>query len=328
MKPTSIIFIVVALIIVFVGGRICAGAEARAEKEGIDIFNQNVDEDNNSVYKFAFGTDNIYNKIELVLDEADVYIYGGFSEPYMELYNFDDGSYAMTTSNRNITVNTSFDLMSIVKFWESGFSFDGLRGYFKEQEKTETVMQKRVDIYLPTDGDVNVVNITLDKGSIHVSNIASSIDFSVSLGDGDAVFTAVDTSSYIKADIKKGDLYLNNVSAGTLTAEMTEGDLVAESFDFSNVSVSGVKTSVSITTSNSLEFFDTYLSARQGKITVNEESLGTEYNSESSASNDLTIIVTVTDGNIVMAQAEAKVEPEPDSGTDGDSDTADTAVEQ
>lgn len=316
MKPTSIIFIAIALIIIFVGGRICAGAEARAEKEGIDIFGQTLDDENNSVYKFTFGADNVYNKIELVLDEADVYIYGGFSEPYMELYNFDDGSYAMTTTNRNITVNTSFDIMSIVKFWESGFSFDGLRGYLKETEKTETVMPKRVDIYLPTDGDVNVINVTLDNGSLHVSNLDTAIDFSVNLGEGDAVFTSVNTSSYIKSDIKKGYLYLNGVTAGTMTATMTEGDVNAENFNFKNISITGVKTNVSVTTSNTLDFFDTYLSARQGKITLNGEDRGTEYDSKYSSANDATVIITVTDGNIIMAQAEANPEPAPDSGSD------------
>lgn len=329
MKPTSIIFILISIVIIFFGNRICDNAEKRAEEEGIDIFGQTVDEENNSVYKFTFGAEDVYNKLELVLDEADVYIYGGFSEPYMELYNFEDGSYAMTTTNRNITVNTSLDIMSMLKFWETGFSFDGLRGYLHEQEKTETVMAKRVNIYLPTDGDINVINVTLDKGSVHVSNLDTSVDFAVNLGEGDAVFTSVNTTSYIKSDIKKGDLYLNGVTVGTLTTTMTDGDVNAENFNFTNVSITGVTTNVSVTTSNALDFFDTYLSARQGKVTVNDEDFGAQYDKESSSANEATVIITVTEGNIIMAQAAAEpdpVVPDTDSGTAEDTSAEDPAA--
>ncbi len=327
MKPTSIIFILISIVVIFFGNRICDNALVRAEEEGIDIFGETVDEENNSVYTFTFGSDEIYNKLEFVLDEADVYVYGGFSEPFMELVNFEDGSYAMTTSNRNISVNTSVDIMSMIKFWESGFSFDGLRGYLREEEKTEEVMAKRVNIYLPTDGDVNVVNITLDKGSVHVSDLNTAIDFSINIAEGDAVFTSVKTTSYIKSDLKKGNLYLNGVTAGTLTATMTAGDVNAENFEFSNISITGVTTNVSVTTSAALDFFDTYLSARQGKITVNDTDYGAQYDKEAAA-NDATVIITVTEGNIIMKQVVAPPDPVvPDTGTDTGTDTSETPAE-
>ncbi len=328
MKPTSIIFILIAIAVILIGNSICSRAVARAEKEGIDIFGETVDDEENSVKTFTFGAEEIYNKLELVLDEADVYVYGGFSEPYMELLNFEDGSYAMTTTNRNISVNTSIDIMSMIKFWESGFSFDGLRGYLREEEKTETVMAKRVNLYLPTDGDINVINLTLDKGSVHVSNLDTAVDFTVNIGEGDAVFTSVLTTSHITADLKKGNLYLNGVTAKALTATMTAGDINAEHFNFTNVSVTGVTTNVSIATSNSLDFFDTYLSARQGKITVNDADHGTQYDRESSTAGEATVIITVTEGNIIMKQVVAPPDPVvPDTGTDSGTDTSAPSAE-
>ncbi len=327
MKPTSIIFIIISIAVILLGNNLCKDALVRAENEGIDIFGESVDENNNTVNTVNFGAEEIYNKLELVLDQADVYIYGGFSEPYMELINFEDGSYAMTTINRNITVNTSLDIMSMIKFWESGFSFDGLRGYLREKEQTEEVMEKRVNIYLPTDGDINVINVTLDKGSVNVSNLATAVDLTVTVGEGDAVFTSVDTTSYIKAELKKGDLYLNGVTVHSLTASMTDGDVNAESFYFNNISVTGVKTNVSVSTPNVLDFFDTYLSARQGKITVNETDYGTQYDKESSSANEATVIITVTEGNIIMKQAAAEPDPTPDTGTDTGTDTTATPAE-
>lgn len=321
MKPTSIIFIVISLLIILAGHMICKNAEERAIEEGIEIFGQTLDENNNSVYTFVFGEEEIYNKLELNLDEAEVFIYGGYAEPYIELYNFDEGSYTMTTTNRNISVNTSIDIMSMVMFWESGFKFDGLRNYIERGTEEEVVMEKKVNIYLPTDGDLNVINVTLNKGNVHVSNLNTSIDLSMTVGSGDVVFTGVETESYIKTEIKKGDFYLSDVVTGSLTAVMDEGDINARNFNFNNVSVTGTKANVFINTAQSPDFFDMHLSARRGIIRINDEELGDRYNYESSAQGDSTVIITVTEGNIILTQDNLSFEDNgaaSDSGTDTD----------
>ena len=81
MKPTSIIFLLISLIIILVGWLVCNSAEAKAAEEDIQLFDTVISEDNEAVTEIPFGSDEIYNKIELVADDANVYIYGGFSEP-------------------------------------------------------------------------------------------------------------------------------------------------------------------------------------------------------------------------------------------------------
>lgn len=323
MKPTSIIFIVISLIIILTGYLICGNAERKAEAEGIEIFGQTLDEENNSVYTFIFGEEEIYNKIELNLDEAEVFIYGGYAEPYMELFNFDEGSYTMTTTNRNISVNTSIDIMSMIMFWESGFSFNGLRNYVNRQDDTEAVTEKKINIYLPTDGDLNVIDITLNKGNVHVSNLDTSIDLSFNLKSGNAVFSEVSTRSYIKTEIENGHVYLSDVTAGSFTAVLNEGDVNAENFNFNNVSITGKSTNVFISTAQSPEFFDMHLSARRGSVKINDTDHGVQYNSESSTSNDATVIITVTDGSIIF---DRNISYSENNGIDGGENTADTAT--
>ena len=301
MKPTSIIFLLVALIIILTGWLVCRQAENKAEAEGIAIFEQTLDSDKNSVYSFQFGKDEVYNKLELIIDKADVYIYGGYTDPYMELVNFDEGSYTMTTANRNISVDTSLDLMSVIKFWESGFSFKGFRNYFRAGTD-ETVISKRVNVYLPTDGDLNVINIKLDSGSVTVANLDTSVDLTLTLGSGNAVLTSVATKSHLKCDIKTGGLYLSDVSADTLTSTISEGDVTAENFNFKNINIVGTTTNVYIKAVQSTAFYDLYLSARRGNVKIDGEDKGVQYNMDSSNTGDSTVLITVASGNIIMEQ--------------------------
>ncbi len=324
MKPTSIIFILVAIAIIFCGNNICKRAEERAAEEGIEIFNQTLDDENNAVSTVILGQEEIYNKLELVIDEADIYIYGGTVEPYMELYNFDEGSYTLTTSNRSISVNTSIDIMSVIMFWESGFSFNGMRNYINRTDVEEVIVPKKVNIYLPTDSEINVINVDIDKGNVYISNLDTSVDISVSVGEGNTVFTSVSTDSYIKSEITKGSLYLSDVTVGTLTSEIAEGDINADRFEFNNISVTGAKTNVSIKTSQALDFFDLYLSARNGNISINETSYGAQYNYESPSEIEASVMITVTEGNVMIEQVAATVDPDigtPDSDTGEPQDT-------
>ncbi|MCD7776514.1 MAG: DUF4097 domain-containing protein [Firmicutes bacterium] len=303
MKPTSIIFILLSLIIILVGWLVCSSAEAQATEDGIEIFDSAIDEDNNSVYTFEFGTEDVYNKIELIIDEADIYIYGGFAEPYMELVNFDEGSYMMTSSNRSISVSTSFDIMSIIEFWDSGFSFSGLRNYVRRGFSDEVVITKRINIYLPTDGDVNVINIELDEGSVYVMNLDTDIDITATLGDGNMVLDSVSTTSYISAEIANGSLYLSDVTTHTLSAILEKGDVNAENFSFTVINITGASSSVYISSACDLDFYDIYLSARGGEIKIDDEALGASYTSES-GSSDSQVIITTSSGDIILDMSE------------------------
>lgn len=313
MKPTSIIFLVVSLVIILVGWLVCSAAESSAKSEGVQIFDSTVDSDKNSVNTVTFGTEDIYHKIDIVADDADVYIYGGYTDPYMELVNFRDGSYRMTTANRIINIDTTIDLMSVVKFWESGFSFRGLRNYMHRSDSAAAA-QRRINVYLPSDGDINVINVTLDSGSVYVSNFDTQIDISLNLRKGNAVFTSFKTTSQISAEIGSGDIYLRNVESEIMRAVMYDGDITAESFKFRDVNIVGSTTSVSLTLTPDMGDFTANLSARHGSIKLFGESRGHEFRQESQAAAGA--LITVTSGDIIIERGEAI--PNPGGGETGD----------
>ena len=302
MKPTSIIFILISLIIILVGWLICRSAETTAAIDGVELFASTLDENEDLKNEVTFSADEVYNKFELVVSEADIYIFGGYPTPYMELYNFDDGSYRMTTANRSVTVDTTIDIMSIIKFWESGFSFRGFRDFFHRGGQSIEAA-KRINLYLPSDSDVNVVKVTLGKGNIYVSNFDTSIDITLDIGTGNALFTQFRTLSQISVDINDGNLYMHDVSVGTLDALLSHGDITGETFSFDNVNISGSETNVSLSLQHDVRDFNMNLSARHGSIILFDDDIGSNYTHE--APGDSRVFVTVTSGNILINREQA-----------------------
>ena len=276
----------------------CNSAEATATAEGIQIFDSVISADKNAISRVSFDPEEIYNKIELVADDADVYINGGYSEPYMELINFRDGSYRSTTANRTITVDTTIDLSSIIRFWESGFSFRGLRNYLHRSETSEGA-PKRINVYLPTDGDINIINITLDSGNVYVSNFNTSIDINVKIGEGDATFSTFSTTSSVTAEIETGNLYFRDVRTGKLEALLSEGDITAENFAFNDINISGSKTNVSMKIVPDTPDFGMNLSARHGSIILFGESCGKNYAHDIPGAA-IHALITVSSGDILI----------------------------
>lgn len=324
MKPTSIIFLLISLVIILSGWLVCRNAEAKAEEEEIQLFDSAINADDDSVNTFVFEAGEIYNKIEIVVDDADIFLYGGYPESKMELINFSDGSYRMTTANRNITVDTTIDIMSIIKFWESGFSFRGLRNYLHRTDVSEEA-SKRIVLYLPSDSDVNIINITLGKGNVYASNFDTSIDVNLNIKEGNAVLSSFRTTSSLVAEIDSGDIYMKDVKTGIFEATIkTEGNITAENYDFGSVNIIGKTTSVSLGLVYDAGDFTMNLSARHGIVDLFGESRGHEYRDEAAAGG--TAMITVSSGNIIIKRMpENHIDTNrPDTGAAGETGAAET----
>ena len=84
MKPTSVIFIVVAVALIIAGTITCSVAQSNAEKDGIDIFSYNYNESGDLFDTVDFKAESI-NRIKLSLGRCDVHIIGGADRAEAEL---------------------------------------------------------------------------------------------------------------------------------------------------------------------------------------------------------------------------------------------------
>ena len=85
MKPTSIIFLVVSVLLIIGGVIACTVAKDIAVTDGYTLFH---DAEGGGTYvRHDFKSSDV-NKIELVVTDAEIHIYGGAEESYIEFFNF------------------------------------------------------------------------------------------------------------------------------------------------------------------------------------------------------------------------------------------------
>ena len=173
MRPASLIFLVLAVILAISGVITCSVAKSMAAKEGVELFYQTIDTENNSTYTYDMSADTV-NKIVLNISDADINIIGNAKSNYIELINFNINTYGFTVSNNVLTVDDTLSLMSIFNFTEGGIEFKGLRHYLNTNAFASK--PKTVNIYLTEASMVKMMNITLASGDLNISDITFNTD--------------------------------------------------------------------------------------------------------------------------------------------------------
>lgn len=188
MKPTSVIFIIVAVVLIIAGTVTCSVAQSKAAKEGVDIFSYNYNEEGDLFDTVDFATENI-NRIKLSLGRCDVHIIGGAERAEAELVNFEKYKYSLSMSDSGLEISDGIGLGSFVTFSSGGISFDGMRYLFpfaaKGRLKTDENAKRSITVYLPDTLNIRRIDIEVEEGDVTVENISYKADCSIasSLGD-------------------------------------------------------------------------------------------------------------------------------------------------
>lgn len=218
MKATSLIFLVLAAILLFGGIVTCSLAETMAKAQNISIFEQTKDDDGNSVYVYKL-TDEKLSKLNLNFSNVDVTIIGSAKESYVELKNFNPYDYATTLSGTTVTVDgTVGGLSSIIDLSGGGLRFKGLRYLFTE--KIDKNAKRSVTVYISDACDISSLSLNLDKGNVTFSNIYNKVDYNVSVHSGNVTFNTVNTESVINIDVNSGDIVVENTECITFNANL------------------------------------------------------------------------------------------------------------
>ena len=160
MKPTSIISLIVAVLLVIVGLVTCFIAQNMAQSNGEQLFADNVN--GNISISEEINLDNL-ERISVVFSTGKVNVYGNCDTPgadhysdvsKIELVNFKENYYTLTRSSNLLSFDETGDIKSMLKFWENGFSFKGMRyilnleqikSFFRPEEEEK---DKQINIYL------------------------------------------------------------------------------------------------------------------------------------------------------------------------------------
>ncbi len=240
MKPTSIIFLVVALLLVVGGWVACSIAKDTAEVDGYELFRVAEDGTNTIRQEIPEGT----GKIELIFRNADVRIVGGAEESYAEFSNFTEGLYTLSLAGQILSFDEMPNISSILSF-SGGFSFSGVRyllrgGVFSSQPR-------QITIHLSPDSDLKVLSIDCASCTVQADNTAAKFDLIVK-ADKTASLMLKEYRTACALDItaQKTELSFDSGYINSFTLNTQAADISTTAVNISEISVEAQSGSVSM----------------------------------------------------------------------------------
>ena len=228
MRPQSIVSLIVAVLLVIVGLVTCMIAQNMAQANGEYLFSEIRGEDNVQTVDL---TDSEISKIELIVEDAEINIIGKSDRSYIEFVNFKENYYSLSATNRILSFDEIPDLMSMLKFWENGFSFKGMRYILNfsdlKQEETEE-RQKVINIYLTKDKEIKIFDIQANLCTLTIRDMVSESDYSIVTQEATINASTLKTSSALTINSGEDDKPAKNVTLNLTTAFISNLDINAE----------------------------------------------------------------------------------------------------
>ncbi len=295
MKPTSVIFLILSVVLVICGFAAMGVAKQMAASEGISLTVGNSDDIGNHVYTYEYDADSI-GKITVDVKDASVHIIGGAAKPYVEIINFPDGMYEFSAANRNLTIGNNTDFTSFEGLTSVVMNFKGLRSlinYYNIMDR-----ERIINVYLCDEFPVNVIDCQTELGEVSIQKSTFRTDFNVKIGEGDLNVSDISTESLLYAIVENGDVSVKDSVINNLKLEMKKG---SASLDCEVRQMEAVIENGSLHHANpyGIERYNMRLSADKGRILYADEDIGGFFENMSLPTTDF-IDITVGTGDITL----------------------------
>ena len=314
MKPTSIVSLIVAVLLVIVGLVTCFIAQNMAQDNGEFLF---AEERNNDLVQTVDLSDSEISKIELIVENAEINIIGRSESSYIEFINFRENYYALSATNRVLSFDEIPDLISMLKFWENGFSFKGMRYILNFRDEPDEDRAKVVNIHLTTDYDIKIFDLKADNCTINIQNMTSPADYNI-VTDNAVINTSVlRTTSAFSINAEKDVKPASNVTLNMKTALISNFninavnlDLTAESFRCNgSASIKYETGTVDISTLRQLSDMYLHLTSASGTIDLDGKYVQSPYISTNSDNAGNIFKIETQNGEIIMKSSASQESP-------------------
>lgn len=202
MKPTSVIFLIVAVLLACVGFLLCMTATSLATEQGIGLFEQIGDEDDNYVSTEKINEEDL-KKIVVKVGNVNVNVIGGAEEARIELVNFMNNSYQIQAGRSTLQISDNSGISGIVDIDNFKINFHGFRDYLhyiSDYVAGNPQKEQILNIYLTDTADLVNFNITMGSGDLTVSNMTADCDYKIVLENGVVEIDRVTTDSSIQIE--------------------------------------------------------------------------------------------------------------------------------
>lgn len=294
MKPTSIVFLVIALLLLIGGIVTCSIAKDIAVTDGYELFHTDEDGEN----RFTESIPETLHKIDLVFTDAEIHIYGGADTEFVEFLNFRDGLYTVTATNSVL----SFDEIPNVKSLLSGssnFSFSGIRHFFTNA--TTSSGEKQINIYLKDQSSLKSISLSGKNCSLQIHKLKTKCDISVKAETSATVQSDfLRTACTFSLETPKLTLDLNGVSLHSLQIQTEHAEISSQSTFFDQLSILTETGTIDIGSSVSLAIYGYQITGNAKTFTWQNTALPLPYTAEKPREKSGTVEIQLGDAQLSL----------------------------
>ena len=270
MKPTSIIYLVLSIILIATGYVSMEMAQTLAESEGISLYSDVTDDDGNRISTVYFNSLE-HDRIEVNISDSTVYLCVGDEEKVV-FKNYTEGSYTAMKSGVSYIISDNMSAIDMITSGNFNLTFKGLRHYLHDRDILSR--KKEVYVYTTENTQLNSIDIKLASGTLNIANYKAAFDVMTYVGTGNVNVISSEANSFNMT----GDntiLTAEEVKAPRFHSDLKNGDVAL--LTQLNIKESG---EVNLQLAGAEEGYNVTAYASKS-VTFNGKNVGTSYPPES-----------------------------------------------
>ena len=277
MKPTSIIYLVLSIILIATGYVSMEMAQTLAESEGISLYSDVTDDDGNRISTVYFNSLE-HDRIEVNISDSTVYLCVGDEEKVV-FKNYTEGSYTAMKSGVSYIISDNMSAIDMITSGNFNLTFKGLRHYLHDRDILSR--KKEVYVYTTENTQLNSIDIKLASGTLNIANYKAAFDVMTYVGTGNVNVISSEANSFNMT----GDntiLTAEEVKAPRFHSDLKNGKINMKDCDVALLTQINVKESgeVNLQLAGAEEGYNVTAYASKS-VTFNGKNVGTSYPPES-----------------------------------------------
>lgn len=320
MKPTSIVSLIIAVLLIILGLVTCMIAQNMANANGEFLFSETRED---GLVNTVDLTDSEISKIELIVSDAEINIIGRSEKACIEFVNFRENYYNLSAANRVLSFSEIPDITSMLKFWENGFTFKGMRYIlnFKKDQEQAPDAKKIINLYLTSDKEIKIFDIQAGSCTLNIEGMSSSTDYIITADTAVITASSMKTASNFSINAKEADtpaksvtLNMNRTLAANVNVRADELFMDAKVYRCSaETNIVCKSGSVTLETVKNPDVLKLDLDTVSGKLIVNGSEMSSPYTHTTQTAEDPRVTITTDSADIILTPVSAGGTESPES---------------
>ncbi len=328
MKPTSIVSLIIAVLLVILGLVTCIIAQNMANANGEFLFSEDRED---GLVNTVDLTDSEISKIELIVSNATINIIGKSDKSCIEFVNFRDNYYNLSVANRVLSFSEIPDITSMLKFWENGFSFKGMRYIlsFGKNTQQDADTEKKINLYIGSDMEIKIFEIKADTCLLNIESMTSATDYNITVENAEVTTTGFKTTSNFNINSKSDAEPAKSVTLNMSTALLANLNINAEELNMNSglfrCSGEAVITcdsgEIDIASVKKIENLKLDIQTDEGTILIDGSAVTSPFTRTTAESTDAKYTITSKSANIKIVSINSSASTDDSLSSDSEDDS-------